>query len=327
MNKLKIGDEFNPHKMFKGIFISEDLCKYKKINSTQKLIWGRLARYAGKDGKCFPSQKMLAEDIGVSEDSILRGVKVLEMEGFIKIERPTGKKRVMHFNCNYRFLWHSCFEESPPTDKPKKDKDSRTLKMRGLPNPENAGSRSPENAGSYKESNNKENNIKEYIPETKKTVSVIEKKESKKKTTKRKKSIPRNIKIFAKEVLLIQQKKFPDDIKDKDIQKRINGSADTLYKLQRIDGFNFKKQIKPIIEWAINDQDFWEDEIKSLAPIRKKSSRNGEMKFTNMKTAYQKSLKNNPNSVRNINKSKEKQSGSINDINNLGKQKDQLWVL
>jgi len=65
----------------------------------------------------------------------------------------------------------------------------------------------------------------------------------------------------------------------------IQGCCDTIDKLIRLDNFTFK-EIYDSIQWASND-DFWSDQILSLAQLRKKAG-NGNKKFVNMFTAYQK---------------------------------------
>ena len=42
-----VGQAFNPYKFFTGIFIPEQICRYKGLSTGAKLIYGRLCRYAG----------------------------------------------------------------------------------------------------------------------------------------------------------------------------------------------------------------------------------------------------------------------------------------
>ena len=62
---LEPGQPFNPHLMFQGLYIPESLAKYRDISPGAKMAWGRLARYAGEDGSCYPVVGRLAEEIGV----------------------------------------------------------------------------------------------------------------------------------------------------------------------------------------------------------------------------------------------------------------------
>ena len=51
---MNIGQPFYPFRLFTGIFIREELVRAKGISSGTKLAYGRLARYAGQDGRCYP---------------------------------------------------------------------------------------------------------------------------------------------------------------------------------------------------------------------------------------------------------------------------------
>src|SRR5688572_3926181 len=60
------GTPFNPYRMWVGSFIPNWLMR-QKISPGAKLAYARLAQYAGKDGQCYPSQKDLADELGVGE--------------------------------------------------------------------------------------------------------------------------------------------------------------------------------------------------------------------------------------------------------------------
>jgi hypothetical protein len=107
MNKgLKEGDFFNPYKLFYGILIPNCISRLTTITSSAKMIWGRLAQYASENGKCYPKQETLANELGLSLSTILRGLKELEDNKFIVIVIPKGKDRLLHRNHQYGFLWH-----------------------------------------------------------------------------------------------------------------------------------------------------------------------------------------------------------------------------
>lgn len=109
---MNIGERFNPYKVFIGSFIPNSLMRYKGISSTAKLCWARLAQYAGEGGECYPSQKVLAMEIGVTEQGILKILKQLIKEKFIIQVRPTGRDKLNHKTSRYYFLWHECFENN-----------------------------------------------------------------------------------------------------------------------------------------------------------------------------------------------------------------------
>ena len=103
---------FNPYKQFVGSFIPNCLLQYNGLSDGAKLLWSRLAQYAGADGYCYPKQDTLAKDLGKDKRTIQRLLKELEREGFIYVEQPTGKERLMHRNNRYYFIKHAIFDYS-----------------------------------------------------------------------------------------------------------------------------------------------------------------------------------------------------------------------
>jgi hypothetical protein len=108
---MEPGARFNPYKRFTGIFVPESLLRLSRISPTAKLVYGRLARYAGADGRCFPAVGTLAAEIGLKERRARLCLAELETEKFIRRELQDGK------TTRYVFLWHSAFDgESPRQD-------------------------------------------------------------------------------------------------------------------------------------------------------------------------------------------------------------------
>jgi hypothetical protein len=94
--------------MFNGLFIPEGLVRCDWICAGAKLAWGRLARYAGEDGRCYPTVKTLAAEIGVGERQGRRYLAELERFGLIRrIERFADRAQTSN---GYEFLWHELFE-------------------------------------------------------------------------------------------------------------------------------------------------------------------------------------------------------------------------
>lgn len=69
-----------------------------------------------------------------------------------------------------------------------------------------------------------------------------------------------------------------------DDTKTIENGAGEIEKLVRLDGFDLNTEIRPALQWAVQD-DFWARQLISLAAIRKKS-KNGASKFKNLFAAY-----------------------------------------
>jgi hypothetical protein len=70
---IRVGQPFNPFRLFTGIFIPEALAQSKVVSPGAKMAYGRLARYAGQDGKCFPAVETLGQEIGVCSRIALIG--------------------------------------------------------------------------------------------------------------------------------------------------------------------------------------------------------------------------------------------------------------
>lgn len=66
-------------------------------------------------------------------------------------------------------------------------------------------------------------------------------------------------------------------------QKMIDAGAETVRQLHKIDEFPLE-EIQSVVLWAIMD-DFWTNNVFSLAPLRKRSP-NGNTKFENMRNSF-----------------------------------------
>jgi DNA-binding transcriptional regulator YhcF (GntR family) len=106
---LQPGEAFNPYRMFTGLFIPEVLARSDRISAGAKLAWGRLARYAGENGQCYPSVKTLASEIGVGERQTQKYLVELEKAKLIR-RRSCFADRAQTSN-TFEFLWHEMFQE------------------------------------------------------------------------------------------------------------------------------------------------------------------------------------------------------------------------
>ena len=109
---LTPGEQFNPYGLFTGIFIPEAICKYRGVSLGAKMVYGRLCRYAGRDGAVYPALSTLASELGIGKTQARTYVQELERKHFIAVDR---KDR--HFGPNgaggsnrYVFLWHVAFD-------------------------------------------------------------------------------------------------------------------------------------------------------------------------------------------------------------------------
>ena len=103
------GQPFIPHKVFPtGVFLPDVLLANPKLSLGAKLLWARLARYAGTDGACFPALGTLAADLGCSERQIQRYVAEL-----VRARYLAGRQRGFNRSNFYQFLWHPALELPP----------------------------------------------------------------------------------------------------------------------------------------------------------------------------------------------------------------------
>jgi hypothetical protein len=103
---IAIGQPFNPHGMFNGIWIPENLLCCPEIGATGKLLYGRLARFAGQDGRCFPGIDTLARELGMTTRQIQRLITELCEAGFLRKE-PQYRRNGSQSTNSYVFLYHA----------------------------------------------------------------------------------------------------------------------------------------------------------------------------------------------------------------------------
>lgn len=109
---MTVGQPFNPHGLFNGIFIPEALLKAKSLSLGAKVVYGRLTRYAGKSGLCYPAMGTLASEIGLEARQARRYISELEEFGLIRrVKRFSGEDNAQTSN-GYEFLIHVIFADS-----------------------------------------------------------------------------------------------------------------------------------------------------------------------------------------------------------------------
>ena len=98
-----IGQPIRPFKRWYGAIVPDWLMERKSTEISQgaKLAYGKLAQRAGKNGKAFPSEAKLAEDLGVSKSKVKRYLVELRDSGLIRY-----KQRGLNQSNDYEFLSH-----------------------------------------------------------------------------------------------------------------------------------------------------------------------------------------------------------------------------
>lgn len=96
---------FNPFKKFTGIFIPDWLLESEGVSMNAKLIYALLCRYAGEDGKCYPSQSTLADKMKCTRRAVNNWLKELEEARMIERQRRFTDDG-NYTSTLYRFLMH-----------------------------------------------------------------------------------------------------------------------------------------------------------------------------------------------------------------------------
>jgi len=106
---LRVGQPFNPFGLFNGLWVPECLARCRWLSGGAKLAWARLARYAGRDGRCYPTMETLGQEIGVGERQAQKYVVELERNNLVR--RISRYLRRAQTSNGFEFLWHELFEE------------------------------------------------------------------------------------------------------------------------------------------------------------------------------------------------------------------------
>jgi len=81
-----------PYKMFVGCFLPNWLLKRKGLSLGAKVCYARLCQFSGENGKCYPSQETLAEELSTSSRNIRNYLKELEAVKLIETVRSGNTK-------------------------------------------------------------------------------------------------------------------------------------------------------------------------------------------------------------------------------------------
>jgi DNA-binding MarR family transcriptional regulator len=69
---------------------------FLELTPVQKCLMISLKIYAGKKDTCFPSEKTLAKNLGISHLTVLRNIRILEKKGFFKKESQVGRFNIYY---------------------------------------------------------------------------------------------------------------------------------------------------------------------------------------------------------------------------------------
>lgn len=96
--------------------IHEEVLASTELNNTSKLVYSYLSTMADKDGVCYPSQKYIADKLGVTAKTIQRGIKQLSEVGFIQVVKQKASSNMGAFLSNKYVLVHRRDMKLEPED-------------------------------------------------------------------------------------------------------------------------------------------------------------------------------------------------------------------
>ena len=77
------------------------------------LVYLSLCRHVDRNQECFPSQILMAEKLAISKNSVIRGLKILESYGIIRIEKRVHEHSKRQLPNVYVLLDKSQWVETP----------------------------------------------------------------------------------------------------------------------------------------------------------------------------------------------------------------------
>lgn len=102
--RLNVGDTFTPWHNRCGFFPQDEVNRMPHLSTGAKLVYWVLVRFAGRDGRCFPSRKRIAADVALSVRQVDRYLSELRGAGLLRHERGrTGRSN------RYEFVYHEAF--------------------------------------------------------------------------------------------------------------------------------------------------------------------------------------------------------------------------
>jgi len=103
--KPKVGELFAPWRKLWNIYWPDVIGRRKDLSDGQKRLYEWLVRHAGEKATCWPSFRLLSEELGKSDKTIRKDAKVLSDRGLIR-----WKHRAERRSNTYEFLWAASFD-------------------------------------------------------------------------------------------------------------------------------------------------------------------------------------------------------------------------
>ncbi len=71
--------------------VANDVVKDAELGRLDRLLYCLICCYTGSNSGAFPSQKVLAEALGVSQRAVIKSLRNLSEKGIIEVQRNSGK--------------------------------------------------------------------------------------------------------------------------------------------------------------------------------------------------------------------------------------------
>ena len=86
--------------------IHEEVLASTELSNTSKLVYSYLSTMADKEGVCYPSQRYIAEKLGISAKTAQRGIRQLSEAGFIQVVKQKASSNMGAYLSNKYVLVH-----------------------------------------------------------------------------------------------------------------------------------------------------------------------------------------------------------------------------
>ena len=224
----------------KGYFTVDDIylngyAKHCGINATG--VYMILCRHSSKIQECFPSKKLIAQKLSISERSVYSAIKKLHQYNIVKIKNQGRKKDGSFKNLTYILVDKSEWLEILPQASSAVGKSSRRQEVQA-PSATGAVSR-------RQQVPNKETHIEPY---TYKETHI-------------------NYSPISLKLAKLLYKLIKDNNPSWYVKPNWDNWAEDIDKINRLDNRTFE-QIKWMIEWSQEDE-FWSQNILSPTKLRK----------------------------------------------------------
>ncbi len=78
-----------------GIYLGPDICRDRALSPAARIVLGQIRQYAKEPARCFAGNARLADDCGVSRNTVSTAVSMLEKLGLVKVAKGGDGRRTI----------------------------------------------------------------------------------------------------------------------------------------------------------------------------------------------------------------------------------------